>query len=336
MSQREIDLEYEQKPEAAAGAKVQIVRTLVAGALMGAANLVPGVSGGTMVLACGVYKPFVASTAAATRLRFTRPVVLFIVLLWGAKLAAMGALAGPVTALVVGHRSLAYAAFAGMTLAGTPVLWRLLKKGTSPKWLLIALGVVGFAVLVLFGTPAEKPDVDLGEGYRPTINVPLDTVAGAAALSAMVLPGISGGTIKLILGRYEPTVWSIGETWAWLVPWQSASPVDWWGPIILPYVVGAIVGLVVVSNLLKLLLEKYEQPMAALLLGVLWGSAVAIWPRDATGPSDVAGVIIACIVGFVAVYALTFLKSGDEQDAPDRDNLKPHPDEATSSRNEPS
>ncbi len=312
MSQREIDLEYEQKPEAVAPARVPVVRTLVAGALMGAANLVPGVSGGTMVLACGVYAPFVASTAAATRLKFTRPVVLFIVLLWGAKLAAMGALAGPVTALVVNHRSLAYAAFAGMTLAGTPILWKLVRKGTSPKWLLIALGVIGFVVLVVFGTPAEKPDVDVGAAYRPAIDIPLDLLAGAAALSAMVLPGISGGTIKLILGRYEPTVWSIGETWAALVPWQTVSPVGWWGPIIVPYVVGAIVGLIVVSNLLKVLLEKYEQPMAALLLGVLWGSAVAIWPRGATGPSELGGTIVALVIGFGAVYALTFLKRADD------------------------
>ena len=314
MSQRSVDLEYEQPPRAPGAlepARVPVVRTLVAGALMGAANLVPGVSGGTMVLACGVYKPFVASTAAATRLKFTRPVVLFIVLLWGAKLAAMGALAGPVTALVVNHRSLAYAAFAGMTLAGTPILWDLARRGASRKWLLIALGVVGFAVLALFGTPAQKPDVDVGATYRPAINVPLDLLAGAAALSAMVLPGISGGTIKLILGRYEPTVWSIGETWAWLVPWQTATPTGWWGPIIVPYVVGAIVGLVVVSNLLKVLLQRFEQPMAALLLGVLWGSAVAIWPRGATAPAELGGAIVALLIGFAAVYALTFLKRGE-------------------------
>ena len=306
--------------------KTPVLRTLLAGTLMGAANLVPGVSGGTMVLACGVYQPFVDATADATRLRFTRQSVLFLVLLWGMKLVAMGALAAPVVWAVTKYPAVSYAAFAGMTLAGTPILWKMVRhpkidacrdgsRGSgraSNRALLITLAVIGFLALAFLGRPMDKPDTGASaDPYTPTPNIPLDAVAGLAALSAMVLPGISGGTIKLVLGRYEPTVWAIGQTWAWLVPWQSAAPLSQFGPIIVPYVLGAVAGLILVSNALKWLLHHYEQPMSALLLGILWGSAVAIWPRSAlkfANPTLLAGCLVAAVIAFAFVYGLTRLK----------------------------
>ena len=273
---------------------------------MGAANLVPGVSGGTMVLACGLYGHFVDSTADATRLKFTRFSVLFLVLLWGAKLASMGALAKPVTLAVVRYPSVAYAIFAGMTLAGTPILWRMRPKRGERRGVGLALAVAGFAAMLLLTPTMTKPPV--GDGpYVPTTNIPLDLLAGGLALSAMVLPGVSGATMKLVLGRYEPTVWSIGETWAWVVPWDSAAPAGQWGPIIVPYVLGALVGLFAVSNLLKWLLKRHEAVMAALLLGVLWGSATVIWPWGWSGVPHLLGLLLAAAAGFAAVWALSFL-----------------------------
>ena len=135
----------------------------------------------------------------------------------------------------------------------------------------------------------------------------------------MVLPGISGGTIKLVLGRYEPTVWSIGQSYEWIVPWESAAPVGAWGPILLPYVVGAVVGLVLVSNALKWLLKNHEPAMAGLLLGVLWGSALAIWPRGVFGDvANLAGCALAAALGFGGVLLISHLggrKPGRRSDA---------------------
>lgn len=299
--------------------RVPIGRTLIAGALMGAANLVPGISGGTMVLACGLYAHFVDSAADLTRGKPTRPSMLFIALLFGAKFAAMGMLGTVVSKAVVEHRSLAYALFLGMTLAGTPVLWRVLREGEArqetgeqkSKRRIVALAacvIVGVALMaaLAWSTPdtAGKPDGQAD--YRPASNIPLDAAAGAAAYSAMVLPGVSGGTLKLALGRYEPTVWSIGQLGDAVNPWASAAPLGDFLPILLPYVIGAIVGLVVVSNALKWLMHSYERPVAAVLLGVLWGSVLPIWPF-ATWPTlgEVALAVLAAAIGFAAVYALT-------------------------------
>ena len=292
--------------------RVPVVRTLVAGFLMGTANLVPGVSGGTMVLVCGLYAHFVDATADLTRLKFSKAAFGFIGLLFAAKFAAMGLLGEFVAEAVVRHRTIAYALFLGMTLAGTPVLWRVLRKPLAdarPRrvgWLMVPVGVALMAALavVSFGGKSEfDPDAE----YRPAQNVPLDATAGAAAYSAMVLPGVSGGTVKLALGRYEPTVWSIGQAGQAVV--GRAAPAGAWLPILLPYVGGAVVGLIAVSNALKWLLKKYELPMTGLLLGVLWGSVLPIWPyRGEATTLQIALSIPAALIGFAAVYALTLWK----------------------------
>ena len=304
----QLERDFDAAPPLPSDRPTPLWRTIMAGGLMGTANLVPGVSGGTMVLVCGLYAHFVDATAAISRGNWTRPAVTFIGVLFAAKFAAMGLLGAPVAEAVESHRALAYSLFLGMTLAGSPVVWDILRAAPARTaawvpWVLIPVGAAGMAALALLPQPGGH---DSAENYRPDSNVPLDAVAGAAAYGAMVLPGVSGGTVKLALGRYEPTVWSIGQPARWLNPWDEAAPIAVWGPILLPYALGALAGLVIVSNLLKWLLGRYEKAMAGLLLGVLWGSVVPIWPfsSESTAGDWLAGGVAAA-VGFAAVWGLT-------------------------------
>jgi putative membrane protein len=291
--------------------KLPVVRTLIAGTLMGMANLVPGVSGGTMVLVMGLYARFVAASADATRLQFTKPVVWFLVLLFGANFAAEGLLGETVAVLVKRHQMIAYSLFLGMTLAGTPILFQAFRTAggrlsAKRAWLLILVGVGLMASLAMV---PEGDKEELTDDYVPTINIPLDTGVGAAAYSAMVLPGVSGGTIKLAVGRYEPTTWAVGQIGNLFNPFADAAPAGQWVPIVLPYVGGALLGLVAVSNLLKWLLRRHEAATTAVLLGVLWGSVIPIWPFD--GSATVAGYVFAllsAVIGFVGVYLLSLWK----------------------------
>ncbi len=123
------------------------VRGATGGVLMGLANLVPGISGGTMLLAAGVYPQFIQAIADVTRLRFERRslVVLASVIL-SAGLAIV-ALAGPVKDFVVEHRWMAYSIFIGLTLGGVPVIWRLLRAPTRAVW---SGAVFGFVLMAPF------------------------------------------------------------------------------------------------------------------------------------------------------------------------------------------
>ena len=304
-----LERDFDAAPPLADVADTPVWRVTLAGALMGTANLVPGVSGGTMVLVCGLYAHFVNATAAVSRGRWRGSAGRFLLILFAAKFAAMGLLGAPVAEAVASHRRLAYSLFLGMTLAGTPVVWDILRSAPVrlPRWAawgLIPVGFAGMAALALLDRPDGHGAGE--EDYRPARNVPMDAVAGAAAYGAMVLPGVSGGTVKLALGRYEPTVWALGQPAKYLNPWDEAAPLAVWGPILLPYTLGAVAGLVVVSNLLKWLLKRYERSMAGLLLGVLWGSVVPIWPfGGGASARDMLLGAVAAAVGFAAVYGLT-------------------------------
>lgn len=284
---------------------------------MGAANLVPGISGGTMVVICRLYPTFVDATADLTRFRANRRALLFLLLLFGVNSLVMAALAEPVALLVRDHRTLAYSLFIGMTLAGTPILWQLWRRAerrSFPPWLSWLAAVLAFALtasLVFLEREEQVQEapaivdeaVETEEEYRPESDIFMDATAGAAAYSAMVLPGISGGTLKLAMDRYEPTVWSIGQVGNWVLPWRDSAPFTAFGPILIAYVLGAIAGLALVSNALRWLLHHYERPATAALIGILLGSIVPLWPIEAFGSRSsalsVAGLIV---LGFVVVW----------------------------------
>ncbi|QDT17007.1 undecaprenyl phosphate translocase family protein [Alienimonas californiensis] len=321
ISDEQLERDFDAAPPLAEPGSAPVGRTLLAGGLMGTANLVPGVSGGTMVLVCGLYAHFVDGMAAVSQGKLVGSAGRFLALLFAAKFAAMGLLGGPVAEAVEAHQALAYSLFIGMTLAGTPVVWdifRAASAGPAPPrfdWWLIPLGAALMASLALL--PPPEKHAQTGPDYRPPHDIPMDAAAGAAAFGAMALPGVSGGTVKLAMGRYEPTVWSLGQPLPWLgslLGWSEAAPVSAWGPILVPYTLGAIAGLALISNLLKWLLQRYERAMAALLLGVLWGSVVPVvrvgWfgetrPPSTSGSGDWLAWAVACVVGFAAVYALT-------------------------------
>ncbi len=102
-----------------------IIRSSIGGCLMGLANLVPGISGGTMLLAAGVYPGFISAIAEVTRFRFRiRSLVLLASVVASAALAIL-LLAGNVKDLVTNYRWLMYSLFIGLTLGGVPLVYRM-------------------------------------------------------------------------------------------------------------------------------------------------------------------------------------------------------------------
>ena len=237
---------------------------------MGLANLVPGISGGTMLLAAGVYPRFIAAIGEVTTLKFRKAslVVLGAVVL--AAVAAIGGLAGPVKTLVVEHRWIMYSIFIGLTLGGVPVIWRLIKGQGSDLWLGVAAGFVGMAILAWFQMQ------DSGSGDNDGFVFMF--LAGVAGASAMILPGVSGGYLLLVLGAYVPILGGISAFIDAARAADIAGIMSVGVSVILPVGVGVVVGVVAVSNLLKWLLDRCERPTLGVLLGLLLGAVVGLYP----------------------------------------------------------
>ena len=249
------------------------VRAVLGGILMGLANLVPGISGGTMLLASGIYTQFVDSIAELSTLRLRWRPILLLGLVAGSALVAIVLLAGPVKDLVVERRWMMYSLFIGLTLGGIPVVWRLLRPATAAVWGGAVVGLIGMIALALSQAGGHGTTGAAGSNFL------LLFLGGLAGASAMILPGVSGGYLLLVLGQYVPILSAIEQ-------FRSA---DRWsemlGPglhVLLPVGLGVVVGVVGVSNLLRWLLRRFEKATLGVLLGLLVGAVAGLWPFQAS------------------------------------------------------
>lgn len=253
---------------AASGLPPSPGRVFAGGVLMGLANLVPGVSGGTMILALGLYDRFIAALADFTRLAWSRRILAFLVILGTGAVLAIGGFSTLLVTLVVEHRWIMYSLFVGMTLGGVPELARE-SRPVGPAVVAALLaglgGMIAFAFLV---SPTDIPH-----------NAVVFAGVGALAASSMILPGVSGSLVLLVFGLYEVVVGSVRPSALMEDPAGSLR-------VLVPVAVGAAAGVGLLANVLKTMLARWPAPSHGLLLGFLLGSALVLVPFQA--PVDAA------------------------------------------------
>jgi putative membrane protein len=247
-------------------------KAVLGGILMGLANLVPGVSGGTMLLAAGVYTIFIGAVADLTSLHFRLRALLVVGTVAGAAALGILLLAGPIKDLVVGYRWIAYSLFSGLTLGGVPVLHKMIGKTTQRVFYGALAGFIGMAVLAWVQQYGPTGTSDTGSNWIMMM------LAGLAGASAMILPGISGGYLLLILGQYIPILSAVEAFKQALKAGDIAATGEIGLAVILPVGIGLVIGVAGVSNILKLLLERYRQATLGVLVGLLLGAVVGLWP----------------------------------------------------------
>ncbi|RME75017.1 MAG: DUF368 domain-containing protein [Planctomycetota bacterium] len=298
------------------------------GLLMGAADVVPGVSGGTLALILGIYTAFI-DALGSLNLRWVRPLVLSWLrpgaegrahrrIAWlhlGAIhwrfLLALGA--GMGTAIAIGshtiprlletHRGETLAVFFGLILGSVPLPARLV-----PRWGVLELFVAAAACALaawVTGLPALQLTHALWFIY----------VSGAIAICAMVLPGVSGSFMLLVLGQYAYVVGSI--------------PARRFG-VLAVFALGVLSGLLGFARLLRFLLHRHTGPTLAALTGFMVGALRAVWPFQrpvgevvegkqlfvAVWPGQFGGdavrVAVCAAIGLVLVLALERLAKARE------------------------
>jgi len=250
---------------------------------MGLANLVPGISGGTMLLAAGVYPQFIGSIAELTRLKVRLPSVVVLGTIAVSALTAIALMSGTVRDLVVNHQWVMYSVFIGLTLGGLPVVYALARPMRRATWVGAVVGFVvmaGIAVAQQMGLGASDAEGGTLVGLF---------LAGAAGAAAMVLPGISGSYLLLVLGQYVHILDAIDAAKDAVSAGDWAAALATWR-VVVPVGLGVVAGIVGVSNLLKWVLARFEHATYGVLMGLLVGAVVGLWPfqeRIAPKPGDV-------------------------------------------------
>lgn len=257
-----------------------LIRAGFGGALMGLANLVPGISGGTMLLAAGIYQRFIDAIADITSLRFKPAAILTLATVVGAALLAIVLLAGPVAALVVNHPWIAYSLFIGLTLGGVPLVWKMARPVNPTVWTGLILGFAAMAALAI----VQAREAGAGSAAHAS-SIPMMFLAGLAGASAMILPGLSGGYLLLILGVYVPILQSIDRCKDAVANTDISALIAEW-TVIIPVGLGVVAGVVGVSHLLKWVMHRYEKATLGVLLGLLLGAVVGLYPFQRPIPPE--------------------------------------------------
>ena len=260
----------------------ELLRAALGGLLMGLANLVPGISGGTMLLAAGVYPRFVDGIADLTAFRLRPRSMAPLAAIVGAAALAIVLFAGLLKGLVVDHRWVMFSLFIGLTLGGVPVVRKLIGTADSRVWVGAAVGMA-----VMIWTASAQPAAGGGERSYALL-----FCSGVAGVSAMILPGISGGYLLLVLGQYLTILGAIDQAKTALL--QAGGPR--WDlvfdalHVFAPVGLGVVVGAAAVSNAIRYLLARYRSLTLGLLLGLLLGAVLGLWPFRAgvaPAPGDV-------------------------------------------------
>lgn len=284
------------------------------GMAMGAADVVPGVSGGTIAFIVGIYDELINSIKSingeSLKLFFTGKWIAFCKQINAAFLFSLilgigisiFSLAKVITWLLTDHPVLVWAFFFGLVLAST---WFVSKDIKEWNWKTILAFIVGAAVAyyITVATPAETPT-----------NLLFIFLCGAIAICAMILPGISGSFILVLLGKYF-----------FIMEAVKTFNIK----IILVFAAGALIGITTFSRLLSFALKHFRNITLSVLTGFMLGSLNKVWPWKETVQTyvDSHGVVkplvetnilpnvyvweaaVLMVVGFLLVYLLEKLSA---------------------------
>jgi putative membrane protein len=285
-----------------------IAAQLARGFTMGTADLVPGVSGGTVALVLGIYERLILNIrtgAGALRQLITGDWTTFratlreiewvwLLSLLGGILLAVAALSSVLERLLHEEPVRMSALFFGLVLGAVWVAWRMLDRIDAPAVALIV--GVGGALFLLLGL---RDDTEVADDAAEIVTEPLWVffISGAFAICAMILPGISGSFILVLLGMYTEVLGAVNDR-------DFAS--------LGAFLAGCVVGLALFSTLLSWLLARYHNLVLAAMIGLMIGSMRVLWPwpggtettRLEAPSGDVVVPILLALLGLGVVLAV--------------------------------
>ena len=240
-----------------------MIALFLKGLAMGAANVIPGVSGGTIALITGIYQKLIFAIkafdlqaarllmAGRTREFWTRVDGSFLLPLALGVGAGIIALAHIIKAVLESQPVLTMAFFFGLILLSVWFVGRTVRQWSASSLLFLVLGTALAAGIALMA-PASENNSML---YL--------FLCGVVAICSMVLPGLSGSFVLIIMGNYALVIGAIGQ-------FDLA--------VLVPMALGCVVGLVAFSNLLTVVYQRFHDQTVATMTGFVLGSLAVIWP----------------------------------------------------------
>ena len=269
------------------------------GFLLGIANVIPGVSGGTLALTLGIYQDLIGAIShffknLKKNLTFLIPlgIGMIVAILLGSKVITfcLDRFALPTTLF-----------FIGLIVGGIPLLTKKL-KGRRLKPLNLAVFLLTFGiVMIMTFLNAGNNAVDLSN--MSVIQFILLMIVGMVAAATMVIPGVSGSFVLMLLGYYKPVMATLGNLTDFSLLGHNVL-------VLAPFGIGLLIGIVGIAKLIEFLLKKYEIPTYYGIVGFVTASVIGLGIGLVGVPTTTLQVL-AGLVLFVIAFIIGY-KLGDK------------------------
>lgn len=270
---------------------------IIKGFFMGIANIIPGVSGGTLAITMGLYENLINAISHffskfKNNIKFLFPILI-----------------GAAIAIVVGSKIIGYSLknftlptimfFTGLILGGLPMLYKKVKN----KFNLFNILIFSFTFMLIIGITLLKTGSEVSFASMSMFDYIKLFLVGMVASATMIIPGISGSFMLMVMGYYEPIINTINN-------FMTFENITRDIIILIPFGFGILVGIVIIAKILEFLFKKFEVPTYFGIIGFVLASIIGIF----TSAEELHFSILSFIIGFVLFVCglLIAYKLGDD------------------------
>lgn len=285
---------------------MEFLKSICKGAVIGIANIIPGVSGGTMAVSMGIYDKLIHCITHLFK-EFKKSVGFLVPIVIGAAIALIASSFG-LEYLFGNYPIPTNLLFIGLILGGLPAMTKKVKDSKLKPGHVAAFLVFFIFVVVLAAIgEREGSQADLSFNF---LNVLLLFLIGIIASATMVVPGVSGSMILLLLGYYNPIIENINAFIRALTSFDMDGILKGFG-VLVPFGIGVVVGIFVIAKLIEIIFEKFPLYAFWAIIGLIMASPIAIVLMNL---GSFAHVTVLAVIASVITLPLGFIiamKLGD-------------------------
>ncbi len=249
---------------------------IIKGVMIGIANIIPGVSGGTMAVSLGIYDRLIGAVSGLFK-EFKKSIAFLIPIIIGCGIGIVG-FTYAIEYLLDKHTFVTCMAFVGLILGGLPAIISSMKSKMTSGGIGV-LGILAFVIAFVIsgGMPLLKESKDALTVISVTpVNMVILFILGVVASATMVIPGVSGSMMLMIFGYYYAIINTIKTFLDNLRAFDLMGMKD--GILLLaPFGIGVILGIFLIAKLITFLFEKYGVQTFCAILGLVISSPIAIF-----------------------------------------------------------
>ncbi len=281
---------------------MDMIKNILKGVVIGLANIIPGVSGGTMMVSMGIYDKLIHCITHLFK-ELKKSILFLLPIVIGMGIALVGG-SFTIEKLFEVFPLQTSLCFVGLVVGGLPAMWKNVKGNKVKPGHVIAF-VIFFAVVVVMTLMSGREGSAADLSFN-LINVVKLFVVGVIAAATMVIPGVSGSMMLLLLGYYNPILSAITDFFGALAAFDIEGLLKGFG-ILFPFGIGVVIGIFAVAKLVEIIFAKFPLYAYWAIIGLIVASPIAIIAMGeftAIGVLTIIGGIVALAAGFIVAMKL--------------------------------